>query len=176
MGNECDVFKALSSETRIKILKKLIDKEIHLSGLAREIGLSKPVISRHLKILEKNNLVSRKKYGRTHVFKIKKRNFEEILNPYTQEHTVSTDKKKNLFNILEKIPGIETKEVGKHRYITSINGEKGYYIYKVDGKMPDESIEEYTVESGDSVSLEKIVSVKKKEIRIKSRSKSRNKD
>ena len=36
MGNK-NLFKALSCETRIKILKILIQKEIHLSELAKEI-------------------------------------------------------------------------------------------------------------------------------------------
>ena len=34
------VFKALSSDTRITILKILLQEEIHITGLAKKIGIS----------------------------------------------------------------------------------------------------------------------------------------
>ena len=51
------MFKALSSETRIKIIKILLNREIHLSGLARELNISVPVMSRHIKLLENVELI-----------------------------------------------------------------------------------------------------------------------
>ena len=46
MSND-ELFRALSSSTRIKILKTLTTKEMHLTGLAKEIGISVPVTSRN---------------------------------------------------------------------------------------------------------------------------------
>lgn len=72
MSNE-NLFKALSSPTRIKILKVLVNEEIHLTALAKKIGLSKPVVSRHIKILEKTGLINKRiigniyQIGRAHV-------------------------------------------------------------------------------------------------------------
>ena len=59
------LFRALSSSTRIKILKKLINQEMHLSGLARELGISVLVTSRHIKILEEVKLINKRVFGKT---------------------------------------------------------------------------------------------------------------
>ncbi len=51
-----DVFKALSSTTRLKMLRILAKKEMHITGLARELNLSVPVVAKHSKLLEKTGL------------------------------------------------------------------------------------------------------------------------
>ena len=56
MGNN-SLFKALSSQTRMKIMKILLRKEIHLSKLAKEIGISVPVTLRHVNLLLENGLI-----------------------------------------------------------------------------------------------------------------------
>ena len=56
MAND-NIFRALSSPTRIKALKLLSNKEMHLSGLARELDISVPVMSKHIKILERFGFV-----------------------------------------------------------------------------------------------------------------------
>ena len=66
MGNN-KVFRALSSPTRIKILKTLMNKEMHLSGLARQINISVPVTSRHIKILEDVGLINKRVFGNIHL-------------------------------------------------------------------------------------------------------------
>jgi len=55
-----DLFKALSSSTRLKMLKILAKKEMHICGLARELNLSAPVVARHAKILETAGLIQRR--------------------------------------------------------------------------------------------------------------------
>jgi len=70
------IFRALSSPTRIKILKTLLHKEMHLSGLARELKISVPVISRHIKILENVDLINKKVYGNTYILTTKTRNLK----------------------------------------------------------------------------------------------------
>ena len=66
--NNIKIFRALSSSTRIKILKKLINREMHLSGLARELGISVPVTSRHIKILEEVKLINKRIFGNIYLF------------------------------------------------------------------------------------------------------------
>ncbi|RLF26675.1 MAG: ArsR family transcriptional regulator, partial [Thermoplasmata archaeon] len=51
MGNE-RIFRALGSKTRIEMMKKLLGREIHLSELARQLHISVPVASKHIKLLE----------------------------------------------------------------------------------------------------------------------------
>lgn len=51
------VYKALASDTRIKILNLLADTPSTLSDLTQALQISKPIMSRHLKILESANLI-----------------------------------------------------------------------------------------------------------------------
>ncbi len=57
------VFKALSHETRTKILRLLDVREYTVSELTAEFDLAQPSISRHLSILKGANLVRRRRAG-----------------------------------------------------------------------------------------------------------------
>lgn len=161
-----NIFKALSSPTRIKILKLLATKEIHLTGLAKEIGISKPVMSRHIKILEDVGLVNRRIIGNVHLLSARIQKLEKALEPFIETSTLEINKDKSLFDALKQIPSIEVRKIGKHRYIKSIDGEEGYYIYEINGKLPKKPINEYIVDRNITLDLKKIVSIKKKNIKI----------
>jgi DNA-binding transcriptional ArsR family regulator len=165
MSNE-QIFKALSSPTRIEILKALSVKELHISGLAREIGISKPVTQRHIKTLEKAGLIEKRIIGNVHILKPRIQNIEKALEPFISKSTVEIQNDKSIFDALKQVPGIEVKKVGKHRYIKSIDGEKGYYIYEVNGRLPKKPIDEYKVEKKITIDLKKLVSVNKKNISV----------
>ena len=165
MGNN-SIFRALSSTTRIKILKILVNKEMHLSGLARELKISVPVTSRHIKILEDVGLINKRIFGNTYLLTSRIKNLEATLEPLIEESHIEIDKEKSVFEALKQIPGIEVKKVGNHQYIRSIDEDKGYYIYEVDGKLPKKPIEEYKIEKNITLDLKKLVSVKKKKIKI----------
>lgn len=166
MGNE-QLFKALSSPTRIQILKILSSEEIHLTGLAKKIGLSKPVVSRHIKILEKAGLVNKKIIGNIYLLKTNIKNIERVLEPFIESQTVLVNKNKSIFDALKQIPGIEVKRQGSQGYIKSINDEKGYYIYEVNGILPEKPIDEYKIDKDLNLEIKKIVTIKKKSINIK---------
>jgi len=165
MNNEV-IFKALSSPTRQKILKILSKKELHLSALAREINISKPVVSKHIKILEKAKLIDKKIIGNVHILKPNTNILEKAIEPIIEPSNIKINKEKSLFEALQQIPYIEVKKVGKHQYIQSIDGEEGYYIYEIDGKAPDTPIDEYRVSKDITLDLKKLVPVKKKNIKI----------
>lgn len=61
MQNFSELFKALSSETRLKILHILAKKETSVSSIVGKFSLSQPTISHHLKVLSKMGLVTREK-------------------------------------------------------------------------------------------------------------------
>jgi len=166
MSNE-KIFRALSSSTRIKILKKLSQNQMHVSGLARNIGISVPVTSKHIKILEEADLIDKKIFGNTYILSIKLKNFENILEPFIQESSIEINKEEKLFDALKQIPGIETKKTGKHQYIKSIDGEKGFYIYEVDGNLPNKPVDEYKINKNITIDLKKLISVNKKKIKVK---------
>jgi len=161
------IFRALSSSTRIKILKTLAHKEMHLSGLARELNISVPVTSRHIKILEEVGLINKRIFGNTYLLTAKIKNLEAALEPFIQESLVEINTKKSIFDALNQIPTIEIKKVENNFYIKSIDGDEGYYIYEVDGKLPKKPINKYTINKNIKIDLKKLISVKKKEINVK---------
>jgi DNA-binding transcriptional ArsR family regulator len=160
------LFSALSSESRIKIIKKLVNKEIHLSELSRELKLSKPVISRHIKILEKSGLIKRRVIGNVHLLSANIESIEKAFEPFIEESNIEIEKNTTIFEILKQLPGIETKSDGKNQFITSIDGDGGFYIYEVDGKIPKKAINEFKPENNSTIQLKKLVPVSKKKIKI----------
>ncbi len=166
MGNNV-IFKALSSGTRIKIMKILLNREIHLSGLARELDISVPVISRHIKLLENAGLIKKRIIGNIHLLSTNIGSLEKVLEPFIKESKVEINKHENLFDALKQLHGVEVQRVGNNQYITSIDGEKGYYIYEVDGISPKIPIDEYKPKKNVTLHLKKLVAVNKKKIEIK---------
>ena len=54
------IFSALADPTRRAIIERLAGGEASAGELAEPFGISKPAISKHLKVLEKANLIVRK--------------------------------------------------------------------------------------------------------------------
>ncbi|WP_331521826.1 ArsR/SmtB family transcription factor [Methanococcoides sp.] len=80
LGN--NVFNALGSDTRIRMLELLSEDEMHISELARTLEISVPVAAKHVKILEAANLVERRIFGKTHVLKPHKDNIYIAMNSF----------------------------------------------------------------------------------------------
>jgi DNA-binding transcriptional ArsR family regulator len=65
-----DVFQALSDPTRRAILELLRDGSQHVGSIARDFPVSRPAISRHLRILREADLVSEIKIGRNRLYEL----------------------------------------------------------------------------------------------------------
>ena len=63
-------FSALSDPTRRAILARLAQGEAQVTELAEPFGISLPAVSKHLKVLEKAQLITRRKQGRIHRFTV----------------------------------------------------------------------------------------------------------
>jgi DNA-binding transcriptional ArsR family regulator len=61
-----DAFKALAHPLRRDIVERLSSGMATVGEATRDLGVSKPTISRHLKLLEEAGVVSRVVDGRTH--------------------------------------------------------------------------------------------------------------
>lgn len=61
-----DVFQAIADPTRRKIIYLLSDKELSLNEIAKNFKISRPAISKHIKILSESGLIKVKKQGREH--------------------------------------------------------------------------------------------------------------
>ena len=172
MGNN-NLFKALSSQKRMEIMKILLNKEIHLSELAKEIGISIPVTSRHVNLLLDTGLINKRIIGNIHLLSANMEILEKILEPFIEESVIEINKNDNLFDAIQQLPGVEVQRVNDKQFITSINGEAGYYIYEVDGITPTTSIDKFKPKKNVTLNLKKLISIDKKkiEVNIKSTSK-----
>lgn len=65
------IFTALADPTRRAILEKLAQGEATAGELAAPFGISKPAVSKHLKVLEKADLIKRKKDAQWHRFHLR---------------------------------------------------------------------------------------------------------
>ena len=54
------IFSALADPTRRAIIERLAQGEASAGELAEPFGISKPAVSKHLKVLEKANIIVRK--------------------------------------------------------------------------------------------------------------------
>ncbi|CAN5580956.1 hypothetical protein BH23BAC1_BH23BAC1_46430 [soil metagenome] len=59
-----DVFQAISDPTRREIINLIDHKSLNLNTVADDFGISRPAISRHIKILSECGLVVIKQKGR----------------------------------------------------------------------------------------------------------------
>jgi DNA-binding transcriptional ArsR family regulator len=166
------MFKALSSPTRREILRILAKGEMHISGLARQLGISVPVAAKHCRLLEDSGLILRQRYGRTHVLKLNpaKIRFEKLyeeMDIFSETHEVEVPKGANVLEALKKVAGVEIEKVGDKEFITSVDGEEGYYIFEVDGKLPDVPVDRFILNKNVHISLKKLSPVKKKDMIVK---------
>src|SRR5580692_11105050 len=52
-----EVFKALSSDTRLSILRLLSERELNINELGRSLNVNLPTISKHVQALEQAGLI-----------------------------------------------------------------------------------------------------------------------
>jgi DNA-binding transcriptional ArsR family regulator len=61
-----DAFTALAHPTRRALIQRLSSGAATVGEASRDLGVSKPTISRHLKLLEEADIITRVIDGRTH--------------------------------------------------------------------------------------------------------------
>jgi DNA-binding transcriptional ArsR family regulator len=63
MKDAVKIFKALSNDTRLKIIQLLSRQPLCVNALACSLSVSQPAVSQHLKVLENAGLVKGDKRG-----------------------------------------------------------------------------------------------------------------
>ena len=161
-----DVFKALSSKTRMGMLKLLMQREYHVSGLAKALDISVPVAAKHVRLLEDAELVERKVFGKTHVLMVKREKLYEAMETFSEEYEIAVEKGATILDALKEVAGVGIKRVGDKEFIVSIDDEEGFYVYEVNGKSPNMPINEYKMEKGVEIEIKRLVPVLKKKVRV----------
>lgn len=74
-----DTFKALSDQTRRKILKLLHDGDLTAGEIADQFDMTKPSISHHLNLLKQADLISDRRQGQNIFYSLNTSVFEGIM-------------------------------------------------------------------------------------------------
>jgi DNA-binding transcriptional ArsR family regulator len=73
-----DVFLAVADPTRRAILDRLRRGETHVNELVSGFRVSRPAISRHLRVLRKARLVRERKEGRQRIYQLEAERIEQV--------------------------------------------------------------------------------------------------
>ena len=73
-----DVFQAIADPTRREIINLLANKRMHLNAIADKFTISRPAISKHIKILTECGLVQIKIEGREHYCEAKLKKLKQV--------------------------------------------------------------------------------------------------
>ena len=77
------IFKALSDETRWKIVELLLTHDLCVGAIAARIGVSKAAISQHMQVLRKAGIVRGEKRGYWTHYTVNRDIFEEVAGGLT---------------------------------------------------------------------------------------------
>ena len=93
-----DPFKALAHPIRRGIVERLAGGPATVGEITGDFGVSKPAISKHLKVLEETGVVSRVVEGRTHRLSLEPRALEEAAEWMDRQRDVWT----RLFDVVDE--------------------------------------------------------------------------
>lgn len=164
-----DLFRALGNDNRRRMIKILLQKKTHISGIARELGISVPVALKHAKVLEDVGIVERRRVGKSHVLGVRKDAIEKLnmLSPlFEGTFNLRVERGTSMLDALRKVAGITVQNRKDGVYITAVDGKKGLYVYEVDGKLPTVPADRFKIGKKTSVELKKLVPVIGKRIVI----------
>jgi DNA-binding transcriptional ArsR family regulator len=89
-----DVVQALADPTRREILNILAVKSLKVDAVADNFSISRPAVSRHIRILIECGLVQIKKDGREHVCEARMHRLQEVsrwIEPHRKSWTIKMD-------------------------------------------------------------------------------------
>jgi len=80
-----DVFMAVADPTRRSILDRLRRGDAHVNELASGFRVSRPAISRHLRVLRRARLVRERREGRQRIYQLDPERLEQVAR-WTEEY------------------------------------------------------------------------------------------
>jgi DNA-binding transcriptional ArsR family regulator len=164
------LFKILGSEKRRDILKLLRNREMHISAIAKQLGISVPVTLKHIKQLESADLVTRTKVGNAHLIKIpadRNNLLDGIWSLLYEPMILETKKGASLLDLLKNLPEIGIKKTPQGCYINSVDGREGFFVYEINGKLSDEPIDQCKISGDVDLEIKRLIPALDKKIRIK---------
>lgn len=87
-----DVFQAIADPTRREIINLIAHKPLNLNAIAGNFDISRPAISKHIKILTECGLIIIKQYGRERYCEMQLENLNPVSEWIEQYRTFWTSK------------------------------------------------------------------------------------
>ncbi|MBS7623551.1 helix-turn-helix domain-containing protein [Candidatus Bathyarchaeota archaeon] len=163
------LLKALSSPTRVNILSMIRREQMHISALAKRLRVSVPVAAKHVRILENAGLIERREYGRSHILTAKTSRMESMLDELASVSTIELPRGSSVLDALRKTCLVDTKRVDGNEYIVSIDGREGFYLYEVNNRLADVSMNKYRLKGDVEIALKRMIPVTERRIMVKVR-------
>jgi DNA-binding transcriptional ArsR family regulator len=97
-----DVFQAIADPTRRQIISMIAHKSLNLNAVADNFDVSRPAISKHIKILTECGLITIKQQGRERYCQANLKSLKQVSAWVEQYRVFWTNKLDALGNFLEK--------------------------------------------------------------------------
>jgi DNA-binding transcriptional ArsR family regulator len=97
-----DVFQAIADPTRREIINMVAHQSLNLNSVAENFDISRPAISKHIKILSECGLIALKQQGRERYCEAKLDKLNEVSDWIEQYKTFWTNKLNALESFLAK--------------------------------------------------------------------------
>jgi DNA-binding transcriptional ArsR family regulator len=114
-----DVFQAIADPTRRAIINMIAGEQLNLNAVADQFDISRPAISKHIKILTECGLIVIKQQGRERYCEAKLAKLNEVSDWVEQYRQFWNAKLDSLENYLEEI-----QKNKKHPLKTKRNGKR----------------------------------------------------
>lgn len=102
-----DVFQAIADPTRRDIINLLAQQQLNLNAVADQFDISRPAISKHIKILTECGLITIKQQGRERYCRADLKKLEQV-NKWTEQYRAFwTSKLDALEDFLNNEPNIK---------------------------------------------------------------------
>lgn len=100
-----DIFKAIADPTRRAILMMLAKESLNLNSVTENFNISRPAISKHIKILIECGLVEVEQLGRERYCKAQPDQLNEVLEWIAEYRVFSDERSDALENMLDQERG-----------------------------------------------------------------------
>jgi len=119
-----DVFQAIADPTRRTIIDMIAQRSLNLNAVAENFDVSRPAISKHIKILTECGLIIIKKKGRERYCEAKLQKLNEV-SQWVEQHRIFWTKKLDALDDFLKIQvAINNKPVARQANRKSVKKKK----------------------------------------------------
>src|ERR1700752_1152116 len=115
MDTRRDVFQAIADPTRREIINLIAHKSLNLNSVAENFDISRPAISKHIKILTECGLISIRQKGRERYCEAQLQKLNEVSKWIEQYRIFWTKKLDALESFLNQEPQKKPGKVSSHR-------------------------------------------------------------